>query len=224
MPDDLARSIHVDFDSGQSFGHGAKIFLDNLRGECIDNLKEMYTSLSKDFKNKYPAYVDVHCQHIAAISDYLALKYLFNFEPDQALKSAKENAANIFALLQTQKELSDVEREKDFALGWVSGERLHFDGMQAPANPQDSTPAERLVTPIYGCTDADGLLINVTYLKEACTRAGFSYSKLKTDLINAGVFVKINGKDTSLKKISGVTCRVIKVSADYVDPTQSLDW
>ena len=209
MPDDLAQDIHIDFDTGKSFGHGAKIFLDNLRGECIDNLSEMYKSLSKDFKNKYPDYVDDHCRYIAAITvaDFLALKYLFNFEPDQALKSAKENAANIFELIGTQKELSDEEKEKEFILNWVSGERLHFDGMQGYE--------EKLVTPIYGCTGADGLFINVTYLKKACKEAGYSYSKLKTDLINAGVFVETGGEVTVQKWISK-KCYAVKLSDEYV--------
>ena len=209
MPDDLARSIHIAFDSGKSFGHGAKIFLDNLRGENIDTLKEMYDSLSKYFKKKYPDYVDDHCRYIAAITvaDFLILKYLLNFEPDQAIISAKENAANIFALLQTQKELSDEEKEKDFILNWVSGERLHFDGLQGNG--------EKLITPIYGCTDAGGLLINIYYLQIACDQAGYSYSKLKTDLINAGVFLKINGKISDQKWI-GSKCRVVKLSDEYV--------
>ena len=204
MPDDLAQDIHVDFDSGKSFGHGAKIFLDNLRGECIDNLKEIYKSLSKDFKNKYPDYVDDHCRYCAAISvaDFLALKYLFNFEPEQALKSAKENAANIFALLQ---------KIKDFILGWIAENRLHFENMQ--------DKDERLVSPVYGIAKiGDGLYITIKSLTEACEKAGYkSFSTVKEHMFKCGVFEKINGKVNYSKKISGVNCRVIKISAEYVD-------
>ena len=213
MPDELARSIHVAFDSGQSFGHGAKIFLDNLRGESIENLKEMYTSLCADFETEFSAFIDVHCRHIAAITvaDFLALKYLFNFEPDQALKSAKENAANIFALLQTQEALSDEKKIKDFILGWIAENRLHFENMQ--------DKDERLVSPVYGIAKiGDGLYITVKSIKEACEKAGYkSFSTVKEHMFKCGVFEKINGKVNYSKKISGVNCRVIKISAEYVD-------
>ena len=206
ISDELATELHIMFDTSDVFGHGAKIFLEKLQAETLDSLRDAYRLICNAFKNKFPAYIDDHRRYIAAVTvaDVLIQKFFFGVDDDTAFNSALDNAIKIFDLIETQINLSDEEREKEFISGWLAENRLHFIG-------GTSEKEEKLVTPVFGEFKDNAAYVIGTTLKEVLRRAGMSYSKVRTDLLSAGVIEKVDGKDASQKKIGGVNCFVLKI-------------
>ena len=100
--------------------------------------------------------------------------------------------------------MSDEEREKEFITDWIAENRLHFIG-------GNSHKDEKTVAPTFGEFKDNAYYVYTKSFREAVQRAGMSYSKVKDDLISAGVIERNGNEDTFRTRHNGIQYRTLKI-------------
>lgn len=183
----------------ENYGLALPLVIDKVL-ETKEDLRGLFKILEETFAEKYPKLLSEHCRYMAIIStaDVILNWVLGNVDFKTAVYDASTNAYKLLDDLPTVEDISATDREKDFVRGFVNENQNNFVG---------GAKAVEHMTVYYGrLDDPNFIYVTVKSLKDACTRAGFDYRKLRDDLASAEFFDTVNGK-------SYVKCRVGKVPA-----------
>lgn len=202
----------------ENFGLAFPLFLNKIFEVGFKKLNELYNELVDDFTKTHPELLNEYCRYMAVLTLADSLLNLALSEQDtQAelplfLDDAKLNATEIFKLVPTIIEISDVNREKAFVLGFIAQNQNRFQG--------GNVELDKMQTICGKLDDPKFIYITVLALKEACAKEGFDYKKLVADLIADGFFVPNDktekGHKTPLgfvqKKIGKVNTNCYRIS------------
>jgi uncharacterized protein (DUF927 family) len=144
----------------------------------FDNLRKWYKDIVDAFTATYPELLPDYCRYIAilTLADGLLNSSLGS---NNALAEAKLCAKEIFKLLPTVAEISDVAREKEFVRGFVAQNQSRFVGGNVELDRMQA---------FFGKLDTDYIYIATKALQDACNADKFDYKKLVDDLIAEGFF------------------------------------
>lgn len=180
---------------GKNFGHALPLVIDKIFSVGKENLEMMYESLQQVFKEKFPDVQEEHRKYVAVvcIADtllnfalYGGKVTLLNGEEGKPIEDATLLGYEIFPLIPTLDEISDVKREKEFVLDYVAQNQNHFINGNVPTNkiqgiwgeiPYGENPGEKFT------------YVAANPLKAACEKARVDYRKLVADLIAAKFFI-----------------------------------
>ena len=177
------RSIIAD-----NFGLTFPKVIEKISSIGKEELRKEYNAIVDFFIEKYPDVLDEYCRYMAVLTlaDALLNVVLSEDEDTQVdfsslLEDAKILAREIFPLLPTNAEISDVVREKEFVLAFITQNQSRFVG--------GNVPLERMQAFCGKLDDPKFIYITVAALKKACAEEGFDYRKLVSDLVADGFFV-----------------------------------
>ena len=144
----------------------------------FDNLRKWYKEIADSFSNIYSDLLPDYCRYIAilTLADGLLNSALGT---NNALAEAKLCAKEIFKLIPTVAEISDVVREKEFVRGFVAQNQSRFVGGNVELDRMQA---------FFGKLDTDYIYIAAKALQDACNADKFDYKKLVDDLIADGFF------------------------------------
>ena len=144
----------------------------------FDNLRKWYKEIADAFSSAYPDLLPDYCRYIAilTLADGLLNSAL---DSNNALAEAKLCAKEIFKLIPTVAEISDVAREKEFVRGFVAQNQSRFVGGNVELDRMQA---------FFGKLDPDFIYIAAKALQDACNADKFDYKKLVDDLIADGFF------------------------------------
>ena len=144
----------------------------------FDNLRKWYKEIADSFSDTYPDLLPDYCRYIAilTLADGLLNSVLGT---NNALADAKVCAKEIFKLIPTIAEISDVAREKEFVRGFVAQNQSRFVGGNVELDRMQA---------FFGKLDPDFIYIAAKALQDACNADKFDYKKLVDDLIADGFF------------------------------------
>ena len=153
----------------------------------FDNLRKWYKEIVDAFTSTYPELLPDYCRYIAilTLADGLLNSSLGS---NNALAEAKLCAKEIFKLIPTVAETSDVAREKEFVRGFVAQNQSRFVGGNVELDRMQA---------FFGKLDTDYIYIATKALQDACNTDKFDYKKLVDDLIAEGFFTPA---DTTAKE------------------------
>lgn len=146
----------------------------------FDNLRKWYKEIVDAFTTTYPDLLPDYCRYIAilTLADGLLNSVLGT---NNALAEAKLCAKEIFKLIPTVAEISDVAREKEFVRGFVAQNQSRFVG--------GNVELDRMQAFFGKLDEPDYTYITAKALQDACNADKFDYKKLVDDLIADGFFV-----------------------------------
>jgi uncharacterized protein (DUF927 family) len=146
----------------------------------FDNLRKWYTEIADSFSKTYPELLPDYCRYIAilTLADGLLNSALGT---NNALADAKLWAKEIFKLIPTVAEISDVAREKEFVRGFVAQNQSRFVG--------GNVELDRMQAFFGKLDEPDYTYITAKALQDACNADKFDYKKLVDDLIADGFFI-----------------------------------
>ena len=175
----------------------------------FDNLRKWYTEIAGSFSSDYPDLLPDYCRYIAilTLADGLLNSALGT---NNALAEAKLWAKEIFKLIPTVAEISDVAREKEFVRGFVAQNQSRFVGGNVELDRMQA---------FFGKLDTDYIYIAAKALQDACNADKFDYKKLVDDLIADGFFTPADtlekGRKAPLatvnKKLGKVSTRCYRI-------------
>lgn len=146
----------------------------------FDNLRKWYKEIADSFSNIYSDLLPDYCRYIAilTLADGLLNSALGT---NNALAEAKLCAKEIFKLIPTVAEISDVAREKEFVRGFVAQNQSRFVG--------GNVELDRMQAFFGKLDEPDYTYITAKALQDACNADKFNYKKLVDDLIADGFFI-----------------------------------
>ena len=213
LPTELSNEIYKIMK--HNYGHAGQIFIDELLKEDFNELRDVYNDMNEAAHQKFTKHIDDHIRYVVLISlaDFLVNKYFYKADEETAIEEASNLAISILGKLQTQEELSDIQREWDFVANWIVENDVNFLGSR-------SNTGETLKNvKIYGDdNDPDYLFIITNSLKAAAEKAGFNYLKLVKDLKKAGYVVSDKGDKNSIAhRINGKSTRCLKIAKSKME-------
>jgi uncharacterized protein (DUF927 family) len=146
----------------------------------FDNLRKWYKDIVDAFTATYPELLPDYCRYIAilTLADGLLNSVLGT---NNALADAKVCAKEIFKLIPTVAEISDVAREKEFVRGFVAQNQSRFVG--------GNVELDRMQAFFGKLDEPDYIYITAKALQDACNADKFDYKKLVDDSIADGFFI-----------------------------------
>ena len=200
----------------ENFGHALPRVVDKIQSTGRENLRGYYDDIQKAFAEQYPDVLDEHRRFVAlsALADCLLNAVLYG-KRDENLLEAIDNAAEIFQLIPTLREIDDTQREIDFVRDFISRNQNQFIS--------EKNKAEYIRGGIFGSLKNEVVIyLAVGVLKDACKQSGFDYGKLVADLIAAGFFVpddKVSGNQKTpykfvLKKLGDTPTRCFRINRE----------
>ena len=226
LPPDVCKIIHDTIKT--NYGLALPPVIEKLQSLGRDNLRGEYAHYVDVFTEEFSAILPEYCRYVTgiAISDAVLNSALFNLAFNESLiHSTVWAAEKVVELIPTRVEIDDIQREKDFVLGFIAQHQNCF------INQNTSVPANCLPK-IYGKlkekSDFDNVgftYITVQALKDACDAKGFDYRKVVADLIADGFFMPSTTIRKGCKKPTN-TCqkKLGEINATcYRIPNQLLD-
>ena len=146
----------------------------------FDNLRKWYKEIADSFFKTYPDLLPDYCRYIAilTLADGLLNSVLGT---NNALADAKLCAKEIFKLIPTVAEISDVTREKRVVRGFIAQNQSRFVG--------GNVELDRMQAFFGKLDEPDYTYITAKALQDACNADKFDYKKLVDDLIADGFFI-----------------------------------
>ena len=146
----------------------------------FDNLRKWYKEIADSFSKTYPDLLPDYCRYIAilTLADGLLNSVLGT---NNALADAKLCAKEIFKLIPTVAEISDVTREKRVVRGFIAQNQSRFVG--------GNVELDRMQAFFGKLDEPDYTYITAKALQDACNADKFDYKKLVDDLIADGFFI-----------------------------------
>lgn len=190
-----------------NYGHALPLVLDKILNTDKDLLIDMSNKMEDTFAAQFDKHLAEHRRYIAVVTlaDALLNSVLFGDTvtlPDGSAGKPSDdavlNAGRIFKLIPTTEDISYADRAKAFVRDFVGENQNCFVG--------GAKALEHMQACFGKLDDPNYIYVTCKALKDATTRAGFDYRKLRDDLANAEFFDTVNGK-------SYVKCRVGKVAA-----------
>lgn len=162
----------------ENHGLAFTLVIDKIFELGFDNLRKWYKEIVDAFFQAHPELLPDYCRYIAilTLADGLLNSALGT---TNALAEAKLCAKEIFKLIPTVAEISDVAREKEFVRGFVAQNQSRFVG--------GNVELDRMLA-FFGKLDTDYIYIAAKALQDACNADKFDYKKLVDDLIADGFF------------------------------------
>ena len=163
----------------ENFGHAFPLVIGKVLEFGFDNLRKCYKDIVDAFTATYPELLPDYCRYIAilTLADGLLNSALGT---NNALAEAKLCAKEIFKLIPTVTEISDVAREKEFVRGFVAQNQSRFVG--------GNIPLDRMQSICGKLDDREYVYISAKFLQDECNRDGRDYRKLVDDLVATGFF------------------------------------
>ena len=193
----------------ENYGHAFPLVIGKVLEFGFDNLRKWYKDIVDVFTATYPELLPDYCRYIAilTLADGLLNSALGT---NNALAEAKIWAKEIFKLLPTVMEISDVTREKEFVRGFVAQNQSRFVG--------GNVELDRMQV-FFGKLDTDYIYIAAKALQDACNADKFDYKKLVDDLIANDFFTPADtlekGRKAPLatvnKKLGKVSTRCYRI-------------
>ena len=191
-----------------NYGHAGQKFIDELLKEDFDKLRDYYNDINEEAHQNFKKHIDDHIRYVALISlaDFLINLYFFKINKETAFNEACILATSILNKLQTQEELSDVQREWNFLTDWIVGKNVNFLG--SVSNNKSDKPVE-----VYGEYKGDYLYIKAGSLKKAAGNEGFNHLKMLKDFKKAGYIIPDKENNSTMsERINGIPTRCLKIA------------
>jgi uncharacterized protein (DUF927 family) len=200
----------------ENYGHAFPLVIGKVLEFGFDNLRKWYKDIVDVFTATYPELLPDYCRYIAilTLADGLLNSALGT---NNALAEAKIWAKEIFKLLPTVMEISDVTREKEFVRGFVAQNQSRFVG--------GNVELDRMQV-FFGKLDTDYIYIAAKALQDTCNADKFDYKKLVDDLIANDFFTPADTLEKGRKApLATVNKKLGKVSTRcYRIPRAAFDY
>lgn len=169
--------------AAQNYGHAGKIFIEKVKETSKEELRSDLEEIRRQLIEEFPEIIGSHIDALAAIglADLLLSKSVFATmteiqKPEYQAFIEAETAKMLTVIadgLETASEVSDANRAEDFIESFIA---QNNSKLQKDANGQIGE-------------ERDGILFLLTdVLDKALKEAGFSYSKARSELRDAGYF------------------------------------
>ena len=198
-----------------NYGHAFPLVIEEIFKAGLDDLRENYNYLIENFAETFPNLLDDYRRYMAimTLADAI-LNIALGVDEEKAMTDAINNAKIIFEFVPTLEEISDVEREKDFVLGFIAAKSAQFEGTPDCIKGRDN----------LGKFKDDYVFITTRALKQACDESNFDYKKVYSDLIDAKFFIpddkprkdRKNSNSCVQEKIGGVNNRCYRIPIKFV--------
>ena len=184
------RVLKLAYDKGNDFLH-----------EIFNGLVDQYKKVSNgNILSEYCRYISV------GVTAGQLFNMVLGDDEETAYEKAYQVGLQILRLTPTLDEISDIEKEKNLIRDFISMNQNHFVG--------GNIDAEK-IQGIWGKFDEEnGTFISVPAVKRACKESGFTYEKVKKDLIADGYLITGDDGQPIQKKIGGVNTRCFVISKE----------
>lgn len=182
------RVLKLAYDKGNDFLH-----------EIFSSLVDQYKKISNgNILSEYCRYISV------GVTAGQLFNMVLGDNEETAFEKAYQTGLQILQIAPTLDEISDIEKEKNLIRDFISMNQNHFVG--------GNIDAEK-IQGIWGKFDEEnGTFISVPAVKRACKESGFTYEKVKKDLIADGYLITGDDGQPIQKWIGGANGRYFKIS------------